>query len=245
MRYSDYIIFVDESGDHGLKNIDPAYPVFVLCFCIFNKQDYSTIATPALNNFKFKYFGHPEIILHSHDIRKQKRPFEVLTNKEIRIPFLNELTGLIKDIPFTLITTAILKEKLRERYQTPENPYEIALQFCMERAFYFLQNHQQHEALTDVIIERRGADEDRSLELVFRRVCDGANYKGQHLNLSPFFVDKKSNSVGLQIADLCAYPVGKKIIRPQQENVAYQILEPKFYKNKWGKKEGWGFKTFP
>ena len=28
----DYIVYVDESGDHGLKNIDNNYPIFVLTF---------------------------------------------------------------------------------------------------------------------------------------------------------------------------------------------------------------------
>lgn len=36
--FSDYIVFVDESGDHGLVSIDPEYPIFVLGFCIFNKS---------------------------------------------------------------------------------------------------------------------------------------------------------------------------------------------------------------
>ena len=30
--FSKYVVYVDESGDHGLKNIDPNYPVFVLAF---------------------------------------------------------------------------------------------------------------------------------------------------------------------------------------------------------------------
>ena len=37
-EFSDYIVFVDESGDHGLENIDPAYSVFVLVYCIFEKE---------------------------------------------------------------------------------------------------------------------------------------------------------------------------------------------------------------
>ncbi|UIE41753.1 hypothetical protein KOJCDNHJ_00343 [Xanthomonas citri pv. punicae] len=28
-QFSDYIVFVDESGDHGMANIDPAFPLFV------------------------------------------------------------------------------------------------------------------------------------------------------------------------------------------------------------------------
>jgi hypothetical protein len=33
-KFSEYIVYVDESGDHGLETIDPNYPVFVLAFCI-------------------------------------------------------------------------------------------------------------------------------------------------------------------------------------------------------------------
>ncbi|SMN00814.1 FIG00696983: hypothetical protein [uncultured Candidatus Thioglobus sp.] len=39
-KYNDYIIYVDESGDHGMSNINKYYPVFVLVFCIFKKTDY-------------------------------------------------------------------------------------------------------------------------------------------------------------------------------------------------------------
>ncbi|MDR2189439.1 MAG: DUF3800 domain-containing protein [Azonexus sp.] len=43
-NWSDTIIYVDESGDHSLESIDPEYPVFVLAFCIFRKDEY--INTP-------------------------------------------------------------------------------------------------------------------------------------------------------------------------------------------------------
>lgn len=29
-RFSDFIVYVDESGDHSLQSIDQSYPVFVL-----------------------------------------------------------------------------------------------------------------------------------------------------------------------------------------------------------------------
>lgn len=34
-RYSDFVIYVDESGDHGMQRLDPYYPIFVLAFCVF------------------------------------------------------------------------------------------------------------------------------------------------------------------------------------------------------------------
>jgi hypothetical protein len=39
VKHSDFIIYVDESGDHSLESIDPDYPVFVLSFCIFRKSE--------------------------------------------------------------------------------------------------------------------------------------------------------------------------------------------------------------
>jgi hypothetical protein len=68
----DYIVFVDESGDHGLESIDPNYPVFVLAFCLFSKEDYACSAVPAVLRFKFKHFGPDKVILHEHDIVKNK-----------------------------------------------------------------------------------------------------------------------------------------------------------------------------
>jgi hypothetical protein len=39
-EFSDYVVYVDESGDHGLASIDPEFPVFVLAFCVFEKSHY-------------------------------------------------------------------------------------------------------------------------------------------------------------------------------------------------------------
>ncbi len=86
---------------------------------------------------------------------------------------------------------------------------------------------------------------DNELELEFRRICDGGNYEGMQLPLELVFADKKSNSVGLQVADLVARPIGLKILRPEQANRAYEILETKFYRNDKGNHNGWGLKCFP
>ena len=48
-------MFIDESGDHGLKNIDPSYPVFVLCGVLFSKDAYQ-IADDRVNEIKRKFW---------------------------------------------------------------------------------------------------------------------------------------------------------------------------------------------
>ena len=244
MDYSDYVVFVDESGDHGLTSIDSGFPIFVLNFCIIEKQHYVDLVVPAIQRFKFQWFGHDVIILHEHDIAKQKSPFAFLQNRAKRERFMNELTEIVEHAEFTLISAVIDKRRLVSRYAHPENPYEIGLRFCMERAWAFLRERRQDEQQTAVIVERRGKREDDELELTFRRVRDGANRWGPMPTLSFVPADKRVNSPGLQLADLTARPIGRHVLDPTQPNRAYQIIETKFRRNSAGKVDGWGLKIF-
>ncbi|MCG5493329.1 DUF3800 domain-containing protein [Ectothiorhodospira variabilis] len=81
-NFSDYIVYVDESGDHGLQSLDPHYPVFVLAFCIFHKCYYSETVVSELQKFKFRHFGHDLVILHEHEIRKENGDFTFFRNRE-------------------------------------------------------------------------------------------------------------------------------------------------------------------
>lgn len=190
-NFSDYIVYVDESGDHGLITIDPSYPVFVLVFCIFKKDDYINIAIPLLQLFKFAHFGHDQVILHETDIRKDRGDFAFLKSLAVKTAFLDELTSIIKKTPFVLISTVIKKEPYRQRYSSPENPYHIALRYGLERIFYFLSEQQASLRTTHIVVEKRGKAEDDELELEFRRVCDGFNYLQKPLPFELVFADKK------------------------------------------------------
>jgi hypothetical protein len=240
--FSDYIVYVDESGDHGLNSIDPSYPIFVLVFCIFKKRDYVQTAVPLIQEFKLKHFGHDQVVLHETDIRRDRGSFAFLKSKEHKMDFLNELTEIIRIIPFTLIRTVIDKESYRLRHQIAENPYHVGLRFGLERIFYFLR---QPLSLTHVVVEQRGKVEDDELELEFRRICVGDNYLRKTLPFQLIFADKKSNSAGLQIADLVARPIGLHILRPEQNNRAFEVVNDKFYRNGQGDKRGYGLKCYP
>lgn len=243
--YSDYIVYVDESGDHGLGSIDPNYPVFVLVLCIFEKKQYYHQIIPTLIEFKNKFWGHGEVVLHEHDIRKPKDEFTILMKKEIREAFMTDINQFMQDVSYTLITSVIDKNRLKQQYYSPGNPYDISMSFCLERLYRFLMDKAQSEKITPVIVEKRGRKEDDKLELVFRRICDGSNYFNKPLPFQLVMIDKKANSAGLQIADLIARPIGIKIMRPQQKNRAYDILNGKFRKSPSGTVKGWGLKTFP
>ena len=245
VEFSNHVVYVDESGDHGLESINPTHPVFVLACCIFKKADYASRATPLIQDFKLRHFGHDIVILHGHEIRKQTPPFTFLQSETKRERFMADLNELITAAPFTLVAAVIDKIKLRQQYVYPANPYEIALTFCMERIYGFLRDHDDAERLTHVIVERRGKLEDKDLELAFRRICAGANQWGVMNNFDITFAEKAINSGGLQLADLVAHPIGRHVLKPDQPNRAYDIVDQKFRRNRDGKKEGWGLKIFP
>jgi hypothetical protein len=240
-NYSDYIIFVDESGSPTLTSIDAQYPLFVLVFCIVEKIAYAEHIQPAIKKLKFEFFGHDMTVLHANDIRKPtSSEFKFLLNPQRRSYFMNRLNGLLDVAPFHIITHVIHKKRLIEKYQTPFDPYHIALRMCLEQTSLFLKEHGQAGKLTHIISESRGSKEDRDLELEFRRILDPNYNWGMAskfaIHDTPFelkFAEKKINSAGLQLADLAGQPIGRNALNPTQPNQAFDIIEKKVWRKIW------------
>lgn len=228
MRYSDYIVYADESGDPNPTSVDANYPIFVLNFCVFRKDEYASSVVPAVTAFKFAHFGHDMVVLHENEIRLQRPPFSFLRDEQQRALFVARLDRLIRQADFTIIAAAIDKRGLRQLH----NLYERALRDCMELIYGFLQNLGESNRTTHIIIESRGNKEDRQLAEAFRRIRHGENLSGRTLpSLDLVFADKKVNSAGLQIADLTARPIGRHCIDPKQSNRAWDAIEPKLLRS--------------
>lgn len=238
--FSDYILYFDESGSPDLSHIDPDYPLFVLAAVLVSKEDYISRIVPAVQRLKFDFVGHDQIILHEIDIRKQDAAFQFLRrNKALRTDFLTRVSTLVQDTPIEAICAVIRKDELKSRYVRPFDPYEIAVQFCLEMATGRLKELGQSGKQICAVFERRGAKEDSGLELAFRRIISGsARLQSGNANRArassvmqvqwePHFVSKKANSSGLQLADLIARPVGLSVLRPGQPNRAFDVVKAK------------------
>lgn len=243
--FSDYIVYVDESGDHSLGRINPEYPMFVLAFCILHKRTYFEQIVPRIQELKFKYFGHDMIVLHEAEIRKSHWPFDILLNATVRKAFFADLNQLLRDAALTLVASCIKKQDLAAQKGTDGNPYHIAMEFGLERVFMELQERGQRGRLTHVVFEQRGKQEDEALELEFRRIMDRSNLQGIGQSLDIILANKQANSAGLQLADLVARPIGRKLLNPDQPNRAWEILEPKFRRDRNGNIRGRGLKVYP
>ena len=207
----DYIIYADESGDHGLASIDPEYPVFALTFCMIRKSDYADTVVPAIQRFKFDFWGHDAVVLHEHEIRKSKGDFAILmADQELRIRFYQRLNELIAGAPIALFASVIDKLHLKKKYSTPRNPYRIALLFCIEQLHSNLLQKNQDGKKVHIIFESRGKKEDRELEMEFHRIRNNFERREdlepdcQRILFDIRFISKKANSTGLQLADLMA-----------------------------------------
>lgn len=243
--FSDYIVFLDESGDHSLTSIDPSYPVFVLSLCIFTKDCYANKLTPAVRQLKFETFGHDMVVLHEADIVRNKGAFAHFGPAE-RAAFMGKLSALIEACDFTLIAVVIDKAKHKAKYNSPIHPYHWGLQLALERLHDFLKAQGiADDATTHVVCEARGKKEDDDIELAFRRVCDGDNRNKKSYPFTIVIADKKTNSEGLQLADLTARPIGLSVVRPMQANQAFDMLRSKFFTSRHGVYNGNGLKVFP
>ena len=56
-QHGEFIVFVDESGDHSLENVSDEYPIFVLALCVFRKESSIQEVCPALQRFKLNFWG--------------------------------------------------------------------------------------------------------------------------------------------------------------------------------------------
>ncbi len=242
-QFSDFIIYADESGDHGLVNVDPQFPVFCLALIIIKKSDYIDQIVPAIQQLKFDYWGHDKVVLHEHELRKQEKDFAFLrTDRKLRDGFFERMNEIMTNAPYWVVSAVIRKDQLRDQYADPFNPYHIALKICLEKALKILLNEGEKGKKVTCLFERRGKKvEDPQLELEFYRIVNNQNQWGykrtdfRQMEFEILFAGKEHNSTGMQLADMVARPIALKTMRPDQSNRAYDIIVTKYnngYTNK-------------
>lgn len=242
-----YYLYIDESGDHGLVNLDMNFPVFLLCGVLVEEENYKLIRTE-LNTVKKNFWGNKEVIFHSRDIRKCDKEFQILFDIDLKGKFYSQINAIIQNSKYRIIASAINKEKYIKTYGKLSNDvYELALSFIIERAVFCLDEKKDEEKELEIIIEKRGRKEDKKLDEHFQRLmARGTSYVSAQrladLNTSIYFKDKKENINGLQLSDLVAYPVARFVIEPERANPAFKVLQDKIYTRN-GKR--YGLKIFP
>ena len=262
----DVIMFVDESGDSHLKSIKKNIKngkevqsnnrYFTITGCIIRKENFLNAGNEIIKikekyweNGLFNYKGKlKRVCFHSYEIRGNKDPF----NSKIinRNEFLEDISRYMKNIKIDIFSATLDKELHCRRYNTPDNPYNLCMNFIMERLVkYYLTNNEK----AAIILESRGRGEDKALLTHIKGIIDnGTEYvnksyfkkiKGVYFN--PKWCksqDEKKSYFGLEIADLIAYPIHKYTTRDKKD-LAFECIEDKIYG--YPNYEGKRIKIFP
>lgn len=244
-----YHFFMDESGDHGLTFVDEHFPIFLLAGCLFKDAEYQRVSDE-IDALKREFFGTTEVILHSRDIRKCEGAFQVLFDLDIKKRFYERLNQIIEIADFTIISVAIDKKKHIEKYgKSADNPYSICLSYVLERLI-FCTDQKGDDSTVAIAIEKRGKREDAQLLAHYNSVIDRGTFHVTPERFKERIADfkmklKRDNDIGLQIADLCAYPIARHVLNSEEPYIPFEIIEDKLRCGANGKVEGYGLKIFP
>lgn len=244
MKYS---LYIDESGDHGLSNLNPNFPIFLLCGIVISSENCEELNND-FNAVKRAIWKSEQVIFHSRDIRKCEKEFKHLFDLKLKAEFYEKIDRVIAETDYKIIASAIKKQNYIKKYgKLSDDVYEISLSFIIERAIFYLESLKKTGISLEVVIEKRGPKEDKKLDEHFQRILSrGTGYikpsKLANYNPSIIFRHKKENINGLQLADLIAYPIARYILEPERVNPAFEVFKNKLYKKSGDK---FGLKIFP
>src|ERR1700682_4497540 len=142
------IAYLADAGDHSLTTITKDNPAFALGFLICDVDTYISEIVPRITRLKIDFFGHDAVILHAREIHRRIGPFAALQNKARCVAFWSSVQDIIKTAPFDLIAVAIRKDAHVAKYgENAKDPYELSLEFGIERLSRDLQKLGQKEIL--------------------------------------------------------------------------------------------------
>ena len=242
----NYVLYLDECGDQNLSSFDPQFPIFTLCGVVVSEEQDKLLAD-RINSLKMDIWNNTNIILHSRDIRKCQNGFEVLFDLEVKKRFIESVNDILGDDIYIIICCAILKEPYIRQYGKLNDVYGLSLSYIMERVVFYLDSVGKDNIELRTVIERRGKKEDKSLLNYYNQLLDRGTYWVNGERMRKYFkrLDmrwKSENIVGLQVADLVAYPITRHVLNPDGVNLAYDVLKKNIYQVD-GKM--YGMKVFP
>lgn len=264
-RSIDYIISIDESGNANLSQVIKAKASgqevaqsekhFEITACVIPTSEFENTKEMVMN-LKHKYWNNAiynyngtekRICWHSREIRGKKDAFNPsLIDYDM---FISDLSNLISNIPMTIYSSHIDKEKHVNQYKLPIPPYDLCMTFVIER----IMKGIPYNATCLIVLEARGANEDKKVLNHIKNLIDNGNqYYDKHLfskikgvYFNPkwcHLAEEKKSYWALELADLCAYPIYKYCTYGERDK-AFDIILPKIsgYPKIFGK----GLKSFP
>lgn len=222
------VLFLDESGDHNLRVVDPLYPVFVLGGVLVDEADALGEMEDEVRRFKRELFGRDDLVLHTADVARNRNGFEALIDPIVRARFYERLNALVRSLRFEVLACAVRKDAYVARHGvSAADPYAVGLRVLVEQLCHAVGG----AGGARIVAERRGPALDRQLDLAWAALrLQGAG------SVTPATVrerivglehrHKHENVAALQLADLVVSPIGRHVLgKPERED--FRVVEGK------------------
>lgn len=203
------------------------------------------IATPLLNSYKQRLFGHSDFIIHTADIVRRRGPFQRLTDPDFRERFYAETNTLMQQLNYKVIACVIRKNDHLVQYGLAAiDPYFLSVRVLVERFAFEIEGETG-----EIIAEARDETLNNELRLSW---IDLRTSGTEYLSASDIrsrihdlhIRDKKQNIAGLQLADLIVSPIGRYVLKkpPRQD---WTVIQSKLRRGPGGRWEGYGLVVLP
>ncbi|MDE6286242.1 MAG: DUF3800 domain-containing protein, partial [Muribaculaceae bacterium] len=218
-----YDLYIDECGDHCLASYDHSFPIFTLCGILVPVKKINSLKS-SIDKLKKEFWDTTDIILHSRDIRKCEKQFQILFDNDIKQRFYSRINSILGQTGiYVVLCCTVLKEECISKYGVKADVYGTALKYVLQRSIFCVDDISPDGAMINIIVERRGKREDGALLKYFNNLrLNGMHYINPErfaAHIGHFgFRDKKENVFGLQLADLIAYPIARYVLNPEKPN---------------------------
>ncbi len=244
------VTYLDESGDHNLKKINPNYPIFVLGGVIADRAYVRNVIEPRMRQFKQQYFGRDDVILHTVDMGRGGGDYAFLDAPAVRTRFYADLNQMLEELDYKVVACVIRKDAHVAKYGAhAADPYMYSLEILIERFCWELG-----EMLDGGFIcaEKRNPHLDRELLHAWEelRTTWGTDYatskRIEERIVGLDLRDKKPNLAATQLADLVITPIGRLAASrpPKADRVQWAVVKRKLRRHN-GKIKGAGLVVRP
>ena len=223
-------MYVDELG---VESVYDNTKFFVTAGAIFHENDLSTMKTE-IQNYKDANFSgvYQDAEIHLQHIFKGRGKFFGL-NLSQKIALLNPLYSTLHNLPFTIISIAIDKQKFIQKHHAREI-LDYGHMLLVERFDNFLVEHDNKgiiridrtTAPNKVDLNQKDAD---VLKLINKIRKNGTRWQSPAISIveEPHFLASHLRK-GLQIADAVGYCINRKINNYSDFDIFWNEIYPKF-----------------
>lgn len=221
---------------------------FCLAGVIIRDDIFNTDIVTSVNAIKDTIFETREVILHESNIRKPKEGthYMKVKDKDSRNRYFALVKELFETKDFHVIGAALNTGNAGQLYPDHRDRYFMCLQIILENFTHFLITNK---GVGKIVIESRNKKQDDQLKRHFNNLrCSTGTLFYSPKDIGKYitsidFPEKKSNNIGLQIADMIPNPLNRELSGMKQVVPGLiQCINNKFYDGNLDKVRRFGMK---